>query len=135
MVGSEEQFKELIAQLIVRANHMLAQSNNVLPMGLALVESGKTEVVLASPDLSDEVSVLVQFIQDALTDKVKAGGIVATCVAYPEYSRKVVVAYLENNENYCLKAIIPVRFDDKKELVANEVTVLDGEVFIFPVVD
>lgn len=131
MNSSEEQFKTLIAHVEVRYNKMLQECNYVLPIGLLL--NLEEEIVIATLDISDQIQVLIDHIQTGITEKVNAGNFKASCVAYPDYENSVVVALLENEENYCATVNITVITNLTIRLVASDSEVLDGKCYNFPI--
>lgn len=134
MGSSEEQFKELVAQLAVRSTKMLSEQNYLLPFAILLSKSNLIEVLLATIDASDKVQDLVNFIQEQVQVKVESGEFKAICIAYPDYDNGAVVAYLENNENYCSKVTIPVNTASGPVLNLESLIVEDGNVYVFPIV-
>lgn len=131
---SESQFQELVAQLVVRANKALLEKNYLLPMGLYQRSSGELGVVTAVEDFSENILDHVNFLQEDLSAKVRKEQVLATCVAYPDYEKGVVVALLENVQNYCAKVTIPVLTDDKPQLDMDGIEIEDSNIYIFPVV-
>jgi hypothetical protein len=58
------------------------------------------------------------------------GGL-AACLALREQDGRALIADLENNENYCAKAAIPVSGDAKPALLLSDLQIEDGIVFAF----
>ena len=133
MNSSEEQFQTLIAHVEVRCNKMLHENNYVLPIGLLINSEDDLEIVVATLDISDQIQELVNHVQSGVTEKVKSGLFKASCIAYPDYENSVVVALLENAENYCATVSIPVITQPTTRLVASDREVLDGKCYIFPI--
>lgn len=133
MDKSDEQFQELISQLIVRVNKMLTQDNIVNPIGLMLNIKNALEVSIT--ESIDDIGEAINILQTTLTEKAEAGELLATCIAYPDYENNIVVALLENNENYCAEATIPVNIENQPFLEAQNIEINDGNVYISPVYD
>ena len=133
MNSSEEQFQKLIAQLIVRANKMLSEQNYMLPIGLLITTENDVEVVLASLEISDQIPELVNTVQSGVSDKVRIGGYKASCIAYPDYERGVIVALLENSDNYCAEVTISVNTEACPVLDPETTEVENGNVYVFPI--
>lgn len=132
--SSEDQFQELIAQLIVRVDKVLSGGNIFFPIGLLLNRSGEVETVITVNELSNQTSTHVNVIQQELIKKIQTGKVLATCVAYPDYRKSVVVALLENNQNYCSKVVIPVIAKEKIRLDMEDIEIENSGIYIFPVV-
>lgn len=131
MSQSEEQFNELLAQILVRTDKMLAESSNVIPYGILLGKEGNIEIVIAL-DISDKLSDCLEFIQKQLRQKVSSSDVVATGVVFADYDNMEVIAMLENNENYCLKVLFPVLSNEPLKIDVNGIKSEDGAVYIFP---
>jgi len=131
--SSEEQFQTLIAHVEVRCNKMLQENKYILPIGLLINTEGELEIVIATLDTSDQIQELVNHVQTGITEKVYTGAFKASCIAYPDYENSVVVALLENEENYCATINIPVVTNPTARLVVSDCEVLDGKCYIFPI--
>ncbi len=131
MDQSEEQFQDLIANLAPRVNRALSKQNAVPPIGLLLFDSGDVEVILSVSDKENNLSEEIDLLQQCLIDKAKEKSPVATCLSYPDYANEVVIAYLENNQNYCAKCSIPVVSTPSLQLDLESIEVEDGTVFVF----
>ena len=131
MDQSEEQFQDLIANLTPRVNKALSQQNTVTPLGLLLFDSGDVEVVLSVSDKENDLSEDLNLLQQGLIEKAREKSAVAACIAYPDYANEVVVAYLENNENYTAKCSIPVVSNPTLQLDLEGIEIEDGMVFVF----
>ncbi len=148
MSTSEIQFQQLLERFALRADASLAETRYLLPMGLALTSAGALEVIEAPVDCSDRVADHVDFIERALRARAATGTLLATCVAYPEHARKVVIAMLENSEGFCSRVTIPVAIDapstgqtkaqpmgpnpGQVRLDMDALTVQESSLFIFP---
>ncbi len=131
MDKSEEQFQELIANLAPRLNNALSRQNSVPLMGLLLSETGEVEVILWLPDEGTTLSDELNKLQRTLIEKATELSSVAACMSYPDYENEVIVALLENNQNYCAKCTIPVVSDATLQLDLGQMEVEDGVVFVF----
>ena len=131
MDQSEEQFQDLIANLAPRVDKALSEQNSVPPIGLLLLDSGDVEVVLSVSDKENDPSTEINLLQQGLIDKAREKSAVAACLAYPDYANEQVVAYLENNENYCAKCNIPVVSDPALRLDLESIEIEDGKIFVF----
>ena len=131
MSNSEEQFLELLSQIVVRANKMLNESRSVIPFGLTLTGINKLEVILAV-GFEESVADYLNVLQEQLKVKAKNPEVVATALVYANPENSHIEAFLENNENYCLKAIIPVKSTEQKcVLVSSEIETENGEIYVF----
>ena len=133
MGDSQEQFKELLGQLVARVNKMLSEQDEMFPVALLLRSNGETDVSVAAYETLDQIPALLDAMQTSLSAKVQETGAVASCIAYPDYGSNKVVAFLENNDNYCAKVELPVFSNPSLHLDPLAVTVSDGEVYVFPV--
>lgn len=131
MDQSEEQFQDLIANLAPRLDKALSQQNAVPPLGLLLLDSGDVEVVLSVSDKESNLSEEINLLQQGLIDKAREKSAVAACLSYPDYANEQVVAYLENNENYCAKCSIPVVSNPSLHLDLEGIEIEDGMIFVF----
>ena len=134
MDDSEDQFRELLAQLIARANRMLAEKSEVFPMGFLLMHDGRLEVSVGPYDSPDQIPSLLNAMQASLSARVSNGGVAASCIAYPDYSAEEIVAFLENHENYCAIARLPMAANPLSVDI-DSVRVEDGSVYVFPIKD
>lgn len=132
MESSERQFQELMAQLIVRAEKIFHEKDILPPMGLLITEAENVELVVTTEDFLSGMSICVQLIKDKLINRVQEGGVLATCVAYPDYEKNLVIALLENNQNYCCKVVIPVITNGSVQLDVGGIEIDDGSIYIFP---
>ena len=132
MGDSAEQFQELLAQVTGRANRMLAEKSEVFPMGLLLMQDGKLDVSVAAYESVDQIPELLNAMQSSLSEKAAQGGATASCIAYPDYSAGNIVVFLENHENYCATAILPVS-GQPLSVDLSGITMEDGDIYIFPV--
>lgn len=132
MDTSEEQFHELISQLIARAQKSLRATNSFSPLGLAINQQNAIEVLLCS-DI-DSVSEQLNIIQNALKEKARANSIKACAISYADYEHQQIISFLENKENYCLKVQIPVLINDAPELDTSNLQNLDGTVYVFEII-
>ena len=131
MDQSEEQFQDLIANLIPRVNKALSKGNTVPAIGLLLLDSGNVEVVLAVSEEEHELSKEIGLLQQGLIDKAREKSAVASCLAYPDYANQKFVAYLENNDLYCSKCLIPVVADPSPRLNVEGTEIEDGMIGVF----
>jgi len=131
MDQSEEQFQDLIANLAPRVNRALSQQDTVPPIGLLLFDSGEVEVVLSVSEKENNLSEEINLLQQGLIDKAREKSAVAACFAYPDYANEQIVAYLENNENYCAKCNIPVVSNPSLQLDLEGIEIEDGMIFVF----
>ena len=127
--NSEEQFKELLSQLVARSKKSLLE-NSFPVFGLLLTNEGKTDVILGIVEDGD-LSEIINHVQQELIEKKKALSILAACLAYPDFKSQCVVAYLENHESYQLRCDIPVLNNDVLELDIENLTTGDGSTIVF----
>jgi hypothetical protein len=135
MNDSEIQFNELLAQVLVRTQKMLKESKQVIPYGILLDANSNIEIILQI-DIADNLNEILNFIQEQMKIKLFDRQFLASAIVFANYEDMKVEAYLENNENYCLKVNIPVSSTDKGiELVAEKIETEDGAIFVFPVIE
>ena len=132
MLSSEDQFRELLAQLIGRADRMLAERNEIFPMGVLLRRDGTLDVSVAAYDVVGQIPDLLNAMQTSLSEKVVADDSVAACIAFPDYDSSELVAFLENRENYCAKARVPVMQHPAPHLDPERISIEEGVVHVFP---
>ncbi len=131
MSNSEEQFLELLSQIVIRTNKMLNESRSVIPFGLTLTDINKLEIILAV-GFEESVSDYLNVLQEQLKVKANNPEVVATAIVYANPEISYIEAFLENNENYCLKAIIPVKSTEQEcVLVSSEIETENGEIYVF----
>jgi hypothetical protein len=135
MDNSEEQFRELLAQVIGRADRMLSERSEVFPMGLLLMPDGKLDVSVAAYESVDQIPGLLNAMRSSLSAKAIENDALASCIAYPDYQKAQVVAFLENRENYCALALIPVVEQPPLHLDVDGIAIGDGRIYVFPTVD
>jgi hypothetical protein len=133
MEDSNQQFQELLAHLVARANKMLAEQKDIHPLSLALVTNGTVEVGVGVTERQDQVPSVLDAMQQALVDRVRGGGVQATCIAYPNHQDDTVIALLENKENFCATVVLPVLVEPSWSLDTENMAVTDGAVYIFPI--
>jgi hypothetical protein len=131
MQSSEEQFQELLANLVARGNKALAQNMPVPPMSFALSGDGVVHFSVGAADSPKELKQVLNAMQESLVARLKAEPLLATCVAYTEAETNEVVALLENLENYCATVRIPRLPGSKLNLA--DLKVEDGFVYVFPI--
>lgn len=130
---SEEQFRELLAHLIARANKALSVQKRMPTLSLLLTKSGAVEVAAGIADSPSELKQVLNAMQVSLQDKAKAGNALATCVAYHEFEAGAITVMLENHENYCATVKIPIVHSSNAKLDVESMRVEDGSVMVFPV--
>jgi len=132
MSQSDAQFNELLAQVIVRGNKMLSESNLIAPFGILLDSNQSAEVIMAV-DKSLPYAEMLDNLQESLKARVLAKSYLSGCIVYADYNNNQLVAFLENHNNYCLKALIPVKAENGLCLSADEMMAEEGGIYIFPV--
>ena len=133
MDSSEEQFQELIAQLLGRVNRMLAARSDVLPMGLLLMPDGKLDVSVAVHNSVEQIRELFAAMQESLSEKVRQSPAIASCIACLDIEARELVAYLENRDNACITVRIPLAGRSAVTVDLKNITVEDGSLSLFPV--
>lgn len=133
MGDSQDQFQELLSQLIVRVNRMLAEQNEMFPLALLLLSDGRTDVSVAAYDNVGQIPGMLNAMQSSLSAKAQEIGAVASCIAYPDYGSDKVVAFLENSANYCARAELSVITEPRLHLDPSAITFSDGDIYVFPV--
>ena len=132
MLSSEDQFGELLAQLIGRADRMLAERNEIFPMGLLLRRDGTLDVSVGSYEEVGQIPGLLIAMQTSLSEKAVAEDAAASCIAFQDRDSAELVAFLENRENYCAKARLPVLQQPAPHLDPERITIEEGAVHVFP---
>jgi hypothetical protein len=132
MQTSEEQFRELLAHLVARANKALAQDVPVPPMSFALSEDGGVHFSVGVSNSPSELKQILKAMQESLAVRVNTEPVLATCVAYTESETAALVALLENRENYCVSFKIPGLPGSNLDM--DNMQIEDGFVCVFPVV-
>ncbi len=133
MSDSEAQFQELLAHLIARVDKMLTEQGDMQALGLTLHADGRVEVAVGLADSPERLSEVLNAMQTSFSQAVLRQPIKATCIAYPDYEKKAVIALLENDENYCSRITIPVLTNPTSRLDVDGIEVEDGGVYIFRV--
>jgi hypothetical protein len=133
MGDSQDQFQELLSQLIVRTDRMLAEQNEMFPLALLLLPDGGTNVSMAAYDNVEQIPSLLNAMQTSLSAKAREIGAVASCIAYPDYSSDKVVAFLENSDNYCTRAELSVITEPRLHVDPSAISFSDGDIYVFPV--
>jgi hypothetical protein len=132
MSHSNDQFNKLLAQIITRANKMLKTSNVLLPFGILLDEKDFAEVLLTVDD-KKPYSSLLDSLQESMQNKVREKNYTAACIVYADYNKGLLIALLENKENFCLKVVIPVKADKELSLLAEQMRAEEGGIYIFSI--
>ena len=131
---SEQEFQELVAHLVAHANKALTTSNEAPPMSLALTTSGDVEIGVGVAD-PESLQDVVNAMQQALSDRAVSKEITAACIAFSNNGEGHINAFLENDENYCAKAVLPVEGDGSgRSINLANIAVEDGSIFVFPIV-
>lgn len=128
---SEEQFLELLANLVVRANRMLEKSGKVLPIGLLLRRKAEIDVYVASPEGEWSLDESLNFLQQSLISKIKEMPALAGCLAYQDAEREEIVVFMENYQNYNVKCKVPLSSSPAPQLNLEAMSIGDGKVFLF----
>jgi len=111
---------------------MLLENNKVFPIGLLLMADGTLDVSVAAYDSAEQVPNLLNAMQTSFSEKVLEKEATASCIAYPDYGSGEIVAFLENRENYCAKARIPVAEEPRLHVDVRNIVIEDGSVYVFP---
>lgn len=131
MDDAQDHFIELLAQLIARANRMLADGRSVPPLGLMLMRDGSVEVSIAADAGEDQLPELLDGLQASLSDRAMHEDAVASCIAYADGDGERIIALLENREHWCATALLPVA-DDPPAVDGEAITIEDGGLHVFP---
>jgi hypothetical protein len=132
VASSEEQFHELLAHLIARANQMLKSSAKFSPTGLILHSGGEVETMVGVADTDEQVGQVVNAMLESMRAKVVEAGAVAVCIAYQSQHQQSVVALVENDENYCAKIFLPF-LGSPPQVDLSGISQGDGDVYVFPI--
>ena len=130
MEGSEDQFQELIAQLIGRVNRMLASGQPLLPVGLLLLPDGRLDISVATYETTDQIPSLASAMIRSMGDKAIRQHAIASCVAYPEGPHGIV-AFLENADNFCLSVRFPVANGSNCQIDMEAIEANEGVIQVF----
>ena len=129
--NSEKQFQELIAQLFIRGNRSLSETNDLPPMAICLNTEGAIEILLAIE--LESLTESLELIQNQAKELVREKNIIATCIAFPNYEASQVIALLENYENFCVEAVLPVASSgDVNSIQLEGLEYRDSQVYVFP---
>lgn len=133
-MSSEDQFQELLARLTAHLNQVLHQTDQVPTLALAMQLDGKVELSIAGNDKDGAADDPIALLQQSLQEKAERKIIVATCICLADYGADCFVAYLENNESYCLKAILPVitNAQGQHSIDVAGVETDEGQFLVFP---
>ncbi len=93
MQTSEEQFQELMANLVARGSNALAHQAHVPPISLLLRNTGEVECSAGIADSHGDLKQVLDAMQATLRDRVRRGDILAVCVAYTDPTSHAVVAF------------------------------------------
>lgn len=128
---SEEQFIELLSQLIPRVNKSLQATNKTDGIGLFFNPDNTVSVLLSI--IEDDVSEAMTALQEGMIQHIKECDVmpVASCMAYPDYSNGKIIACLENNEHYAATALFPVKTTPHLHIDATEYDIEDGTIYLF----
>ena len=133
MGDSQSQFQELLAHMVARIDKMLASQSEMFPLALLLLDDGRVETSIATYESVEQIPALLNAMQEAAATKVLGASVVASCIAYPDYDSVAVIAFLENRNNYCSKITLPIATEPTLHLDTTNMTVADGDVYVFPV--
>ena len=131
MQTSEEQFQELVANLVARGNKALEKQPYVPPISLVLRNTGEVECSVGIAESPGDLKQVLDAMQNSLRERVSLGGTLATCVAYTDPASRNVIALMENHENYCATVTIPCQ---PTSLDVENMEVDDSSVYVYPVV-
>jgi hypothetical protein len=132
METSEEQFDELLAHLLARGSKMLNSSNEYIPFAMLLNAAKVVEIVM-TPEEVHEHSQIMYLFRERLQPKIDSGSYLAVCISYVDQDKKLLVAHLENYENYCLTVTIPLDQGCPTKLMPEKTEFLHkGTIYIFP---
>lgn len=131
-MNSEDHFHGLVSYLIISINEMLKTDNVIIPIGLMVNSDKNIEVVKATID-TEKILEHIALIQKKLKSKASSFEIITSCIAYPDYENNQIIAFLENNENYCVKVLMPVINRGGLKINAEKIKIMAGAVYIFPV--
>ncbi len=131
MNSSEEQFEELLANVVARVNKTLSKQADMVCMGLLLKGRDEIEVLLSLDDKEINLKEAINNLQSGLIAKAKETESVAACLSYPDYENNEVIVFLENKENYCAKCRIPVLSEPDRHLDTENLIIEDGAIFVF----
>lgn len=128
---SEEQFRELLANVVVRANRMLEKSGEVLPIGRLLLGDAGIDVFVASPEGEWSLAESLNIIQEALIDKIREVPALAGCLAYQDTEFEYLVVFMENHQNYNVECKVSLSGLPAPRFNLAAVSVGDGTTFLF----
>ena len=132
-MNSEDHFHGLVSYLMASINEMLKTGNVIGPIGLMVNSDKNIEVVRAAVE-TEKTLESVTLIQKKLKSKASRFEIITSCIAYPDYENNQIIAFLENNENYCVKVLVPVINRGGLKLNAEKIKIVAGAVYVFPVI-
>lgn len=134
MENSESQFQELLAHFSARVNKALSAREPML-LRLLLRTDGSVEGAVGIANTDSERAEVLNAMQSSAKMQVADETIEAVCIAYPDNNNQVYVALLENRENYCAKATVPVVMSPVPALDLENIEVEDSDIYVFPYVE
>ena len=132
MLANNDPFQKLISQITINIEKMMSTSNIVVPIGLAIIDDSNVLLVKGNEKFT-KLSQHMNAIQTHLQKEIGKKAISATAIAYPDYDNYEIIAYIENNENVCVKVRIPVIVKNRKfELNLSSTKIEKGTIYVFP---
>jgi predicted metal-dependent TIM-barrel fold hydrolase len=131
-MNANDHFQGLVTYLIANINQMLKNDNMITPIGLVANSDKSIKVVTANIETKKIID-HVNIIQTELKNKATVFEILSSCIAYPDYENNQIIAFLENNKNYCVKVLIPVVNRRGLKLDPEKLVTEAGSVDVFPV--
>ncbi|MEL7022712.1 MAG: hypothetical protein AAGL69_03130 [Pseudomonadota bacterium] len=133
---STAQFQTMLTHLVTLTSNALADAEELPPMALTLNQDDEVNSIVGASGEREELRTILKAIQKTLAAQAEQGEIVACCMSYPDFADQCIVAFMENRQNECTELRIPVVVTGKSlSLDLENLSVADGSVFVFPVLD
>jgi hypothetical protein len=116
-------FHGLVSYLIASIIGMLKTDNAIFPNSLMVNSDKNIEVVRAAVETEKK-----------LKSKASRFEIIASGIAYPDCENNQSITFLENNENYCVKVLVPVINQGGLKLNTEKIEIVVGAVYVLPVI-
>lgn len=132
----DEQMHEMLTYLVTQVSNALERADSLPPMALSLDPAGTVATIVGASGEREALKETLQAMKKTLAAQAEDGAIVACCLSYADFGDQCIVAFVENDQNECTEVRIPVLNDGKAlSLDLDNITIADGGVFVFPMVD
>ncbi len=134
--SANAQFHEMLTHLVTHMSGALAGGESLPPMALTLDDEGQVATIAGASDERDALRDTLKAMKKTLSAQAELGQIVACCMSYADFADQCIVAFMENAANDCTEIRLPVvRQGQSLSLDLENLSVADGSVFVFPVIN